>query len=243
MPRCALLCFRSSVRKRFRFPSLGLKALRQSLRRRVLGRGKPRTAATWNEQYLAGTWDGLAGETERHACVAALVRRFAPELPFVLDVGCGHGGLADQMRGDGGAGGGRGGRYVGLDISHEAIRRAGERTSPGESFHSVDVEDGPPSFLTCGSIDVAVFSEVLYYLDDPLVTLRRFAPLLSARGLFVFSLWKPARHRAMRRRLSREYDELYGAEIGGGGGAGDAWRISACVPAGRPHVPATPPGS
>lgn len=201
-------------------PALWLASLRRSLGRRLLGRGKPRTAATWDLQYRAGAWDGLVAETERHECVAALIRRFASVRPLVLDVGCGQGALARQMRGD------VEGRYVGLDISNEAIRRAGEDGSPRESFHTLDVEAGPPPFVARGSVDAAVFSEVLYYLDDPLVTLRRFAPVLSQRGLFVFSLWKPSRHRALRRRFSREYDETCGVEIG----RGDVWRISVCVP-------------
>jgi SAM-dependent methyltransferase len=231
----------SSVRKSPHFPTLGLASLRRSLRRRLLGRGKPRPAAEWDAQYREGSWDGIATETGRHACVAALVRRFAPEGRLVLDVGCGQGALAGQLRGDAGS------RYVGLDISAEAIRRAGEDTTEGESFQAVDVEAGPPSFLARGSVDAAVFSEVLYYLDDPLATLRLFAPLLSARGFFVFSLWRPSRHRALRRRLSREYDERHAVEIGGEGGEGpgsrgDAWRISVCVPAGR-AARATPTGS
>ena len=208
------------VKVGFGLPTLGLVALRRSLRRRLLGRGKPRPAATWDLQYRSGAWDGLVAETERHACIASLVFQFAPVRPFVLDVGCGQGALARQTRGDA-----RGG-YLGLDISNEAIRRAGEDCAPGESFHALDVEAGPPAFLLPGSVDAAVFSEVLYYLDDPLVTLRRFAPLLSRHGVFVFSLWKPSRHRALRRRLSRAYDEKCGVEIG----RGDPWRISVCVP-------------
>lgn len=208
---------------RFRIPSLGLTSLRRSLRRRFLGRGKPRTAETWDAQYRAGTWNGLVAETERHACIASLVRQFATERPLVLDVGCGHGALARHLRG------GTGGRYVGLDISREAIRRAGEDRAPEEAFHAVDVEGGPPGFLAPGSVDVAVFSEVLYYLDDAPVTLRRFAPLLTARGFFVFSLWKPSRHKALRRRLCRDYDEFWSGEVA----SKVPWRISLCVPIGR----------
>ncbi len=177
----------------------------------------------WNDQYRAGTWDGLVAETERHACVAELIRRYAPPAPLVLDVGCGHGALARQLRT------GAGGRYVGIDISEEAVRRAEEGAVPEESFRAFDVEGGPPDFLAPGSVDAAVFAEVLYYLDDPLATLRRFLPLLSPRGIFVFSLWKPARHRVLRRRLAREYDEACAREVG----RGETWRISFCVPRGR----------
>jgi len=204
-------------------PTAWLVSLRRSLRRRLLGRGKPRPAATWDAQYRAGTWDGIVAETERHACIASLVRRFGPERPLVLDVGCGHGALARQLRGE------AGGRYVGLDISSEAILRAARDGAEGESFHAVDVEAGPPSFVAPGSVDAAVFSEVLYYLDDPLVTLRRFVSLLSPRGFFVFSLWKPSRHRALRRRLCREYDETCVVEVG----SGDTWRISVAALRGR----------
>lgn len=208
----------ASVSPNLGFP--GLAALRRSLRRRLLGRGKPRPAATWDAEYREGRWDGLPAENERHACVASMVRRFAPARPFVLDVGCGQGALALHIRGE------PPGRYVGLDVSAEAIRRACEDCAPGESFHSLDAEAGPPPFVTPGSVDVAVFSEVLYYLDDPLVTLRRFETLLARRGFFVFSLWKPSRHRALRRRLRREYDESNSVDVG----AGDTWRISVCVP-------------
>jgi SAM-dependent methyltransferase len=210
------------VKATHRLPIPGLDALRRSLRRRLLGRGKPRSAEVWDDQYRAGTWDGLVAETERHACVAALVRRYAPPAPLVLDVGCGHGALARQLRA------GAGGRYVGIDISGEAIRRAEKDAGPEESFHAFDVEAGPPAFAP-GSVDATVFAEVLYYLDDPLATLRRFLPLLSRRGILVFSLWKPARHRALRRRLAGEYDEACAEEIG----RGETWRISVCVPRGR----------
>ncbi|MDL2716280.1 MAG: class I SAM-dependent methyltransferase [Acidobacteriota bacterium] len=204
-------------------PTPWLVSLRRSLRRRLLGRGKPRPAATWDAQYRAGTWDGIVAEIERHACIASFVRRFGPERPFVLDVGCGQGALARQLRGD------ACGRYVGIDISSEAILRAAKDGAQGESFHAVDVEAGPPSFVTPGSVDAAVFSEVLYYLDDPLETLRRFVPLLSPSGFFVFSLWKPARHRALRRGLCRAYDETCVREVG----SGNTWRISVAALRGR----------
>lgn len=201
----------------------GVAALRRSLRRRFLGLGKPRSATTWDAQYREGRWDGLPAETERHAHVAALVRRLAPASPLVLDVGCGQGALARHLRGGGDA------RYVGLDLSGEAITRAALEAGPGETFHAFDVEAGAPAFVEAGTVDAAVFSEVLYYLEDPARTLGLFAPLLAPNGFFVLSLWKPARHKALLRRLSRDFVETSSAEAG----TGETWRISVCVPATR----------
>ena len=206
----------------------GLAALRGSLRRRFLGRGKPKSAETWDAQYRAGRWDGLPGETQRHDVVASLVRRFAPPRPLVLDVGCGQGGLARRLRACAGA------RYVGLDLSREAIARAASDAAPAESFHAFDVESGAPPFVAERSVNAAVFSEVLYYLDDPLRTVDRFGPLLAPDGFFVLSLWKPSRHRALLRRLCKGLVETSSAEVG----SGDTWRISVCVPRSRAAQPA-----
>ena len=99
----------------------------------------------------------------------------------VLDAGCGAGRnalwLVEQQA-----------DVVGLDASPEMLRRARERV-PAAAFSVADLAE--PLQLEDGSIDVAIASLVMHYLQDWVPTLRELRRVLSPQGSFVFSTHHP----------------------------------------------------
>ena len=87
------------------------------LLRRPTGMGR----AEWDRQYAAGEWDFLGGlaEMPRFSVIAGYCRTVAPS-PSVLDIGCGTGLLHAWLGKDSDR------RYLGIDISEIAIRKARE---------------------------------------------------------------------------------------------------------------------
>jgi SAM-dependent methyltransferase len=199
--------------------------LRLSLRRRFLGRGKPRAGAEWDRQYAEGRWERLGDDREfpRLALVSALVDKFAKGDGAVLDLGCGTGALARGVCGDSQR------LYLGVDISSEAIRSARQAAPPCAGFWVWDLETGLPEDVKAQApFAVIVFSEVLYYLDDPLRVVRASEDLLRPDGVFVYSVWDPRRNRALLRRLLANSRLLFDVEVRCG--VGRPWRVMAHNP-------------
>src|SRR5262249_47190801 len=100
-----------------------LRAVRSATAWTARVRGGRTTQATWDRQYARGEWEGLKSveESERYRHVADLCR-LGHVRPTILDVGCGEGVLLDWLLHVTGAMP----RYVGIDLSAEAIRRARE---------------------------------------------------------------------------------------------------------------------
>jgi len=180
-----------------------LEKLRLSLGRRFLGLGKPKDAGWWNRSYAAGTWDGLtsAQESARLRAASWLLDQHRPPGTPILDVGCGPAPLYPFLLPDAAR------CWIGTDISAEAIERAHAAVPPGTPLF-VESAEGPvpPSVAAHGPFGAILFSEVLYYLREPLETLDRYGEHLLPQGCFVISLWNPPRHRALRWRLRRRFD-------------------------------------
>lgn len=101
----------------------------------------------------------------------------------VLDIGSGQGDLADELtrrRPDI--------SLVGLDISDEGVRVARAKV-PTATFHVVDLLGGEPfpQEIT-GWADVAVCSEVLEHLDEPVQLLRTAAQGLAPSSLLIVTV-------------------------------------------------------
>ena len=104
----------------------------------------------------------------------------------VLDVGCGSGPLAAQLRA-------RGAAITGLDASAAMIEPARRRLGEGADLHVADLAQSLP--FADGAFDDVVASLVLHYLRDwsaPLVELRR---VLRSGGRLIVSVHHPIMHK------------------------------------------------
>lgn len=133
----------------------------------------------WDEQFRSGHWDYLAARPERARYAEIRDRILAAGAMTVLDVGCGSGVLRDCLSEA------FTGHYVGVDWSHEALARRGHR--PGETLVCADASQLPLR----GTFDVAVLSEVLYYLDEPVAAVDRMLSLVAPGGQLLISLYQP----------------------------------------------------
>lgn len=163
--------------------------LRRSERRRR--RASAPTAQRWEAEYRDERWAFLnrLEEMGRYAVLAGYVRRLKPG-GAVLDVGCGEGLLREDL-------GAACARYVGVDVSPEAVRRAQPRADARTRFVAATAETFEPE----GRFDVVVFNECLYCFDDPLEVLRRYAGFLAPGGLVMASMYAEARPRRIWRAL------------------------------------------
>lgn len=186
---------------------VGLRAWARSLRERFSDYRAVRMAPEeWDRHYRAGEWDWMSDVTElgRYSVVSGYVRRRA-EGAAVLDIGCGEGVLLDHLDG-------HVGRYVGLDVSEEAVTRARERR-PGWHYLAGDAAtvDLDHPALAEGGFDVVVLNECLYYFDDPVAVVQRYRPLLAPDGVLVVSMFDhahPAKAWATLRPHVRLLDEV-----------------------------------
>jgi 2-polyprenyl-3-methyl-5-hydroxy-6-metoxy-1,4-benzoquinol methylase len=132
----------------------------------------------WETEYSNGKWAFMRDlpEVSRYSVIIGYITYFAHR-GAVLDVGSGDGILRERLvqplR-----------RYVGVDISSEAIRHARRLEDAQTMFVCADVTQYDPD----DTFDVIVFNEVLYYLNDPLSLLRRYERYVQPGGVFVISM-------------------------------------------------------
>jgi SAM-dependent methyltransferase len=182
-----------------------LRQLRLSLRRRLLGKGKPHPAEYWDASFPSGRWAYLdsAAESPRFRAVATLISRHHHRSAIILDVGCGTGTLfrylSPELRP----------AYVGTDISGQALAQARRGCGPSTVFLREPADaHASGTAAAYAPYGVVVLSEVLYYLDDPFRTIRFYRDLLLPDGVFIISLWNPCRHAVLRWRLRRQLHVL-----------------------------------
>jgi len=197
-----------------------LHELKLSLGRWLLGRGKPCPAADWNRKFAAGECSFLDSEPEslRFVVAANLLDRLRPSGLPILDVGCGTGTLLRHL------GPASSSRYVGLDVSSEALVIASSRAPVGSSFVLASADEPFPYALEqLGPFGAIVLSEVLYYLRDPVSAILRYKPLLAPGGILLISLWRPFNHSTLRLRLTRHLS--FSARVSVASSRGAPWKI------------------
>jgi 2-polyprenyl-3-methyl-5-hydroxy-6-metoxy-1,4-benzoquinol methylase len=150
----------------------------------------------WETEYFGGQWDFLRNSNElaHNSLIAGFFHHYGNGRA-VLDVGCGEGVLQEILAGMSYA------RYLGVDLSDEAIRRAQHKQSPTTAFVSGDATRFSPS----GLFDVIVFNECLYYFDDPLSVLKRYEAFLQTGGVFVVSMFVQNESRHIWRVVDASY--------------------------------------
>lgn len=162
------------------------------------------SGATWDREYANGAWDRLRSDSElgRYALIAGHVLQL-PEHPALLDVGCGDGRLLELIAR------GRGARYLGVDVSAEAVQRARALAIADSSFEVASAE----SFQTEQQFDAIVFNEVLYYIDDPVRVLERYHGYLREGGLLIVSMYVCTPARWVWRKLDGRFETVASTRV------------------------------
>jgi SAM-dependent methyltransferase len=125
-------------------------------------------------EALCQRWDYLAdvSEAHRYSLIIGCADCYKGPDRTVLDVGCGEGILQRRMAY---------GRYLGVDLNAEAIRRARPRADATTEFHVAPGE----SFEPMGLFDVIVFNESLYYIAQPVPVFAHYRRFLKTDGIMI----------------------------------------------------------
>lgn len=185
-------------------------------------RPMPGTAKVLDEEYASGLWDCLRSirEVPRHGVMAGYCHHLRPG-GAILEIGCGEGILQERLEAA------RYSRYLGIDVSAEAIQRtltkAGERTG----FVVADAE----TFVPDQRYDLVLFNECLEYFAEPLALVQRYERFLAAEGLFIVSMFAgidTARTSHIWRMLRSRYAEVAYTRLTIG--SGYTWLIKVLAP-------------
>lgn len=187
-------------------------------------------------EYAAGVWDYLRDveEQPRFSVIAGYCHQFKPG-GNILEVGCGEGLLQERLCGD------RYARYLGVDISENAIARAASKQSENVEFVVGDASTFRPEYR----FDVVVFNESLEYFAQPERLLRRYEEFLAEDGIYIASVFvgtDNVRHKHIWKTIDSLYPTVARTRVSTGSRL--TWNIRVLVPlasraaaAGRPHAP------
>jgi trans-aconitate methyltransferase len=179
-------------------------------------------AAAWNAQYARGRWRYLQrmDEAARYGILIGYLRVLGTDVA-VLDVGCGEGILEERL------GRSRYARYVGIDLSSEALRDAARRAGVGTTFVAADARTYTPD----GRFDAIVFNESLYYVEEPRGLVQGYLQFLQPEGVVLVSMYDSAH----TRRIWRALDDVLETESESrlANGLGVSWTIKVL----RPRTP------
>ena len=137
----------------------------------------------WDSEYKSGKWNYLKQLDElAHYSIIVGYFNYLKAGGSILDVGCGEGILQERLSPYAYS------KYVGIDISDEAINQASQKKDKKTFFIRAET-----NIYTTESFDAIVFNESLYYFDDPLKVLKEFELSLNRDGIFIISMYKGAR--------------------------------------------------
>ena len=171
------------------------------------GRVPCQDSAFWNRE-LAGTksfyFGGVPYVDTRNMLMSILIRYNIPHFKRILDIGCAGGELANNLSKEGLE------SYIGIDISDYAIRKAERnllriKQVKDINFYTCDLRDF--TFSGGASLDVIVFSEVLYYLDvqEAVKHVKRISAWLRPNGRLCISMKDDPKSHAIFRGISRSF--------------------------------------
>lgn len=150
----------------------------------------------WDMQYSSGRWNYLReiNELSHYSVISGYCHYFKPTAT-ILDVGCGDGFLQENLHSN------EYSRYVGVDISEEAIRMASKKESTKTMFAQADVTQYVPEV----KFDIIIFNEILYYLNNPLTVLNRYEKYIEINGYIIVSMHLSKRNKRVWRMLEKKY--------------------------------------
>lgn len=155
------------------------------------GRGDaPVSQQTWEEQYRSGKWELMRATDElaRYSVIAGYLHHLHPG-GSVLDVGSGEGILLDHLRSVS--------RYLGIDLSEEAVKQGAHRVNDHASLQAADAEKYRPTERW----DAIVFNECVYYFEDPIGTVLGYRDGLKEGGTLIVSTFRSRRADVIAKRL------------------------------------------
>jgi len=139
---------------------------------------------------------GALDELAHQAVLAAYFARLKSG-GSLLDVGCGEGLFQRELRGCYA-------RYLGIDFA-EPVRLASAqrdvRMDTRAEFVATDMHD----FTTSEKFDAVVFNESLYYYDDAVRGLARYAEFLTPDGVLLVSMHTKERTERLWDRIAERY--------------------------------------
>jgi 2-polyprenyl-3-methyl-5-hydroxy-6-metoxy-1,4-benzoquinol methylase len=150
----------------------------------------------WEKRYKDGAWDRIRTieELSRYSLIVGYVH-FLKKAGTILDVGCGEGILHERLFES------HYSRYLGIDVSTVAIGRVADKNNQKHQFLVAKIED----FRTDEKFDVIVFNESLYYMEEPLKTLRHYEGFLSKNGVFIVSMHKTTETWKIWKQIGKHY--------------------------------------
>jgi len=148
----------------------------------------------WEQDYADGKWQRLdhVRDLVRYSVITGYYMHYRPH-SNVLDVGCGSGILQRSLRSVGYD------RYIGVDISQNAIDQAKTEQDAQTSFLRTNAEH----YIPPEAFDVVIFNEVLYYFSVPVDAVARLGQCLNPGGIVIISMFQKEASRVIWRSLDR----------------------------------------
>lgn len=132
-------------------------------------------------------------ERSRNAVIGGvLCHLYGSKNASILDVGCGEGPISDFILQS------QKPRYVGMDISKEAIRIAKSKRGPPLRFVHAEAHAFKPN----SKFDIIIFSEVLYYVDHVKV-IDQYDLYLNPGGVMIISVYH------LQETLAPEHQKIF----------------------------------
>lgn len=163
----------------------------------------------WDREFAGTKWNFI-DHTEGD-CVYENLEKYARS-GSILDLGCGPGNTANELTIN------AYGRYVGVDISDEALLKARNRTAKeGRSEKNVFVQGDFVKYEPTEKFDVILFRESMYHVPMGKIkpTLDRLSHYLKEGGVFIVRMYtadaetdgeEKSRPNAMIRIMETEFD-------------------------------------
>lgn len=170
------------------------------------GYGTPVDAGLLDKQYREGFWGFLEdlAEMPNKMVTVGYVHHLAQKLgraPRLLDIGCGDGNLLAMLAHFPYE------KYVGVDVSAEAIKQAQARNFPRTRFAVADFTTfaADQSHEKNEKFDFIISTGSICYAPDPVAALQQLVPFLTEGGAFVISLWRYGHNGAIWRNLEKHF--------------------------------------
>ena len=136
----------------------------------------------WDKEWKSGAWtymEKIAVERSRIAIIGGVfVPMYTGHNSSVLDIGCGEGAISDFLTPF------QRTKYVGVDISKEAIAFAKSTRGPPRKF----VHAAAHLFSPMHKFDVIIFSDMLYYVEHEKI-LKQYVNYMNPDAIVIISIF------------------------------------------------------